>query len=386
VLIVPVILIAAALAGYSQSFVYLLAFSTIAIVGNSLVLLAGSVFRAHEQMVSLSLMNSLVLISSAVIGILWIHLGAGIQELIFLLVATPTINSLVLFFYVRRHYARFSLSEGLMAWKSLFRKAVPLAIFNLLAIIVMRFDILLLSMTAGMNDTGIYAAARNITDTLTLFIQGFIGAVFPFIAIKWKESAMTAVKNYEHTLRFLTIFGMAAAVGIYMLSDKIIVLLYSAKYLESAVCLKILIWSFMLTALGGPVSMILIITEDRLKHYIPYALSVTAMSVILNIWLTPQYGYYSASYIAVLSSVCAFVLRLKALGNLLPVRPQWFSISWRPISASIIMGLSIRQIGDLPLSVLIPFGFVTYIISLVALGEFANDYRMFKRRLRTPVQ
>lgn len=382
VIISPSTIIAVMLLGYPQSFIYLVSFAIGGIIGNILVSLAGAVLRAHERMVSLSLVNSGVLICSTAAGIIWIQHGAGIRELIVLFVATPTINALALMLYLSRHLTQFSLSKGSMMWKGLFGKAIPLAVFNLCGIIILRFDILLLSKTAGMVDAGIYSAARNITDSLSLFIQSIIGAIFPFVAVKWKESAMTAVKNYEQTLRFLTIFGMAATVGVFLLSDKIILLLYGERYLSSAICLKILVWSFMLGALGGPVSMILIITENRLKHYIPYALGVTIMSVTLNIVLTPRYGYYAASYIAVLSALCLFVFRLMALGDILPVRPQWFKISWRPIAASFIMGIGIWQVGDLPLLAVITFGFFTYMTALFILGEFGREYRMLMQSLK----
>jgi O-antigen/teichoic acid export membrane protein len=350
-----------------------------------LVLLAGAVLRAHERMVSLSSMNSGVLICSAIVGIIWLQHGAGIRELIVLFVATPTINALSLMLYLRRHLTQFSLSKGLLMWKCLFGKAVPLAIFNLCSIIVLRFDILLLSKTAGMGDAGVYSAARNITDSLFLFTQSIIGAVFPFVAVLWKESVDKAVKNYEQTLRLLVIFGMAATVGVFLLSEKIILLLYGERYLESALCLKILIWSFMLGALGGPVGMLLIITEDRLKHFIPYALGVASISLILNIWLTPKYGYYSASCIALLSSLSAFAFRLMAVGDILSMRVQWLKIIWRPVVASIIMGISLRQVAYLPLSALVPLGFIAYMTALLALGEFAKEYRMLMSRLRAPV-
>ena len=382
VIIMPCTVVSAIFFGYSQSFILLLTFAVLAVIGNTLVLLTGAILRAHERMGALSFMNSVIVICSVIVGIIWLRHGAGIRELIILFVATPTINAASLLFYVRRHLARLSLSKGLLVWRSLFDKAVPLAIFNACGIILLRFDILLLSKTGGMIDAGIYSAARNITDSLTLFTQSIIGAVFPLVAMTWKESAMNAVRNYEQTLRILTIFGMAAAVGVFLLSDKIILQLYNDHYMKSADCLKILIWSFMLTAVGGPVSLILIVTADRLKHYIPYAVGVTVLNVALNIWLTPKYGYYSASLIAVVTSLCLFVFRLIALGDILPVRPQWLKISWRPITASFVMGIGIWRIGDLPLLTVIALGFFTYGITLSVLGEFGKEYRMLMQCLR----
>jgi O-antigen/teichoic acid export membrane protein len=386
VIISPCTIIAAALSGYSPSFIYLVSFAIVGIIGNTLVLLAGAVFRAHERMVSLSFINSGIIICSAIAGIVWLQYGAGIQELVILFVVTPIINALSLILYVQRHLAHFSLSQGLSSWKSLLRMALPLAILNLCYIIIMRFDILLLAKTTGMGDAGIYSAARNITDGLFLVTQSIIGAVFPLVSVQWKKSVNSAVKNYERTLRLFAIFAMAATVGVFLLSEKIIVLLYDERYLESILCLKILIWSFMIGSLAGPSGMLLIITENRLNHFIPYAIGVTCVSLFLNLWLTPKYGYYSASYIAVLSSLSAFAFRVMVVRDILTERVQWLKIIWRPVVASMIMGISLIQIDYLPLSALLALGFIVYMTALFAMGEFADEYRVLLSRLRSPDQ
>ncbi len=386
VVVSPCIILAAVLSGYSQSFIYLVSFAILGIVGNTSVLLAGAVFRAHERMVSLSSINSGILIFSAIAGIVWLHHGAGIHELIILFVATPTINAVFLILYVQRHLAQFSISKGISAWKCLFKMALPLAILNLCYIIIMRFDILLLSKTVGMGDAGVYSAARNITDALFLFTQSIIGAVFPLAAVQWKESVNSAVINYEKTLRLFMIFGMAATVGVFILSKDIILLLYGERYLESALCMKILIWSFMIGSLAGPSGMLLIITDNGLKRFIPYAIGVTCISLILNLWLTPKYGYYSASYIAVLSSLTAFAFRVMVVRDILTKRVRWLRTIWRPVVASLIMGFSLRLFDYLPLSAQLPLGFVVYVTALFAMGEFAEEYRVIISRLRSPDQ
>ena len=376
------ITIAAIVFGYSSAFYTLLAFSSIAILANTLVLLAGAVLRAFERMGVLSLINSGVLVFSAAVGIVWLRHGAGLRELIILLIATSAANALTLLVYVLRRLAGFVLTRALRAGPSLLIGAAPIVIFGLCGVILQRFDILLLSRACGMSEAGIYSAARTITEALAMVIQSVVGAVFPFMAMRWKESAMATVRSYEQMLRIFVIIGMATTVGMFLLADKTVLLIYGERYLGSAVCLRVLVWSFMLNAFSGPVGMLLVVTKDRLRHYVPYALAATALSIVLNIWLTPQYGYIATSWITVFISLVLFIFKLLALGDILPLHPRWLRISWRSIAAAALMGGILWWIRDLSLVVLVVIGFVAYAVTLVALGEFGEEYHVLLRHLK----
>lgn len=376
------VILVAILCDYAHSFVVLLSLATIGILGNTLVLIAGAILRALERMTFLSTINSLILTVAAVSGIVWVQYGASVRELVILFAVTPVINAMVLIFYVVLRFAPFSLSLGSHTWTDILQQAVPLSIFNGCAIVLLRYDILLLSKARNMTETGIYCAARNITDTLSLLVVSVVGAVFPFVAARWGESTEGAVRHYEQTLRFFTIIGIAATCGVFLLSEKIILLFYQDRYVESALCLKVLIWSFMFNAIGGPVAMFLIITKERLRHYIPYAIAVTLVNVVLNMWLTPTYGNISASYIAAFTSLLLFVFKMMALGDILPVRPRWVSISWRPLVAGIVMAGVLYWFQNYSLAALITLGFFTYIITLIVLGEFTYDYKIAMTYLR----
>ena len=376
----------AVLFGYERSFVLLLALATLGGLGNTLVLLAGAVFRAFERMVVLSVVNSVILIFATGAGILWVWQGATVRDLILLFVGTPVINALILMGYVFRHFTKFSVGEGGRSWKILVLQAAPLAVYNVCALILLRFNVIWLSNTRGMAETGIFCAARNITDTLSLVILSVVAAVFPFMAVQWKESTLSAVKHYERTLRFFILFGMGVTVGVFFLSEKIIPFLYSDRYLESASCLKILIWAFMFNALSGPVGMLLVVTKERLKQYIPYALAVTSISVALNVWWIPTYGYSAASYVEALSSLLLFAVKMVALGDLLPERPRWFKLTWRSIAAGTLMGAVLWGMRHSSLMESIVAGFIVYAVCLGVLGEFSGEVHRtmgYLKRLKT---
>lgn len=376
------ILMVATLFGYSRLFVAILAFGSIGVLGNVMVLLAGAVLRAFERMLFLCIVNSIVAMSSVIGGVVWLQCGAGILEIMLLFVVTPIVNAVILVGYIRSCFIHFSFAEGKAICSTLIKESVPLAIFGLCSVIVLRYDIIVLSKTRGMVDAGVFCAARNVTDTLSLVVSSVIGAAFPFIAQRWYQSRQMATKYYELTLRFFLIFAMAATMGVFVLADRIVILLYQNRYMDSVECLKTLIWAFGLNALGGPVSMILIITKEKLLKYTIYTVPIMLISVFMNSLLTPIYGPRSASAIAVMTSMLAFLVKVVVVRNILPNSRTWIKVGWRSLFASVVMGYVLYSLHSLPLPILIAVGLVAYVGTLFGLGEFRTEYLWFLRYWR----
>lgn len=366
---------AALLLDYPSTMTILLAISTIAIFTNVLILISGAVLRAFEQMGVLSLVNAVFSVSSAACGIVWLQKGAKLKELIVLLVATTVFNAVVLLLYILKRMVRYEMSSALLGKVELIKEAAPIAILGFCAVILQRFDVLLLSKTNGMSAVGIYSGAVTIVEALGVFIQSILGAAFPFIAVSWKESPPKALENYENILRYFVIVGLPVTVGLYLLSERVVLLLFRPEYMESAACLKILIWCFMLNSVAGPAGMFLIITKKKLRRFIPFAVTITGFSILLNLLFTPRYGYLAASVIALSVSMLLFVVKIFAIRDILPAQPRWIQISWRSFAGVLVMGGVLLWLNNYSLAELMVFGAISYGISLIVLGEFSNEYK-----------
>jgi len=374
-------ILAAVLMDYPSELILLLAFATIAIFTNALIILSGAVLRAYEHMGALSVINATLSVSSAILGIIWLQHGARVKELIVLLIVTSTIHASVLLFYILRRFIIIDIASAVSRF-SIMKEAVPIAILGLCGVIIQRFDVLLLSKTSGMNAVGIYSGAITIIEALGIFIQSILGAAFPFLALCWKVSPMKAADNYEKIVRYFVIIGLPITLGVFMLSDKIVILLYKPEYIQSSICLKILIWCFMLNSIAGPAGMFLIITRKYLQRFIPYALFITAVSIVLNLILTPVYGYLAASGIALLVSLMLFTVKIVAMSDILPVKPRWVQISWRSMTGATLMGGVLFLMHSYTIAELVIVGFLVYVMSLILMGEFSKEYQIAVRYLR----
>jgi O-antigen/teichoic acid export membrane protein len=187
------------------------------------------------------------------------------------------------------------------------------------------------------------------------------------------------LRNYQQALRVFIVLGMAVTVGVFMLSGDIVSLVFGASYQAAALPLQILIWALSFNFLSGPVGLFLVVSRERLFHVIPYAVGVTALSVALNLFLIPRYGYIGASGVRVIISILLFAVKMRIMGYFLERRPPWLQFVVRPMIAAAMMGLLIFLMRDLSLLMRVPVGALTYLIVLLGLGEFrAEEYKFLR--------
>ncbi|TEU12714.1 MAG: flippase [Anaerolineales bacterium] len=341
--------------------------------------LSAATVRAFERMEILAAINSGVSIVSSALGILLLEMGRGLSAQVGLIVVSAAVTALLLSVIVHFRFVRFSLTFRAAVSRRILCETLPIAILLGCNTVLMKSDLVILSKMQTMAAVGIYGASVKIIDFLGIFTASALGAMLPFMAARWSQSSPSALRNYQQALRLFIVLGMAVTVGVFMLSGDIVALVFGASYQATALPLRILIWALFFNFLSGPVGLFLLVSRERLFHVIPYALGVTVLSVALNLFLIPRYGYIGASGVRVISSALLFAIKVRIMGYFLERRPPWLQIVVRPMIAAAVMGLLIFLMWDLSLLLIVPVGALTYLIVLLGLGEFrAEEYKFLQ--------
>lgn len=361
--------------GYPSSVSSPLFFSIVYLFSNAVISFVGGVLKAFGRMGILASISSLISLVITIAGILLLKWGAGSNELVFLFILGSVTYAILLLAVVWNLIGPVRRPINFLLGRTVLADATPLGIHQISATTLQRFDIVFLSRVAGLSAAGIYGAAVTIIETLSAIMQAVIGAAFPFMAIRWKESPANATAAYKQLTRFFIMFSMGAGVGMFFLADKAGPWVFRHGYSGSVTCLRILAWSLILNNIVGPTPMMLVVTKDRLMAYLPYTLAVAVTSAILIVCLVPKYGYEGASWVTVFVSSLNLIIKIKVLRELLTHKLAWLSISWRSILAAVIMGITLFFTRNYSLIALFVIGAITYILILVILGEFTEDYR-----------
>lgn len=350
-----------------------------ALLFNAVAQLSAATVRAFERMEILAAINSGVSIVSSALGILLLEMGKGLSAQVGLMVASAAVTASLLSVIVHFHFVPFSLTFRAAVSRRILWETLPIAILLGCNIVLIKSDLVMLSQMQTMAAVGIYGAAVKIIDFLDIFATSALGAMLPFMAARWSQSSTSALRNYRQALRVFIVLGTAMTVGVFMLSGDIVALVFGASYQATALPLRILIWALFFNFLSGPVGLFLLVSRERLFHVIPYVLGVTALSVALNLFLIPRYGYIGASGVRVIVSALLFAVKIQMMGYVLERRPPWLRIVARPMIAAAVMGGFIFLMRDLSLLLIVPMGALTYLIVLLMLGEFrAEEYKFLQ--------
>lgn len=358
------------LIGYSQEVSYIIYIITVSTIIGSFNAMFYSVFQAYEKMEYQSIgavLNSFLLFS----GILTI-IYYGFNIFAFAL-NYIVINLISLIYCLIICFWKFiwpKIEIDLSFWKTTIITALPLSLAVLFSVIGFKIDSVLLSIMKGTIAVGFYTAPYRLIEALIVIPSVFTLAIYPVISNFYVSSRETLENSYIISIKYLTIIGLPIAVGITLLADKIILLIYGNGFSSSILALQILIWEIPLIFLTYTFGTFLISIN---KQTISLKITFIAMivNIILNLLLIPYFSYLAASFVTVITELIAFVLCFNYLSKFI-IKINILKFIFKPAIASLIMGLFILYF-NINLFLLIIISTLLYLTILIILKTFNDD-------------
>jgi len=286
------------------------------IVFSAFLSLVTSLFQAHEKMEYSAIIGIANSILVTVGGIAALYMGFGVIGLGWIAILSSAIMLIVGFVLIG---TQFNLGRPVVQktfLMSIGKEAVPFAAISILITIYYRSDMLLLSklpVPAISNEeaVGLYSASYKIIDTMQM-IPGIVSAaVFPLFSRLYVQDEQVLQSSYKRILKYLVYLGIPMAVGVSLLAEPIIKLVYGAEFILSADVLRILIWAVAIIFVNSLIATLLT-SIGKLNVLIV----VSAVNVILNVGLNllfiPTWGfglsYVGAALTTLISEVVGFAI------------------------------------------------------------------------------
>jgi O-antigen/teichoic acid export membrane protein len=313
-----------------------------AIALNSLGLLLYSIQGASDSMLmgyermdissGAKVLNQLAFV---VIGGLLLFLGWGYYGLILATLIGVGVMTVICWRGVRSLGVRFRRPDP-QSWLRLLRVSIPFGIIGFALGLSYKFDTVLLNIYRGDAETGFYNAAYNLVFSVVLFSNVINTALYPSLSRQSVSDPGNLNRSFDRSLRYLMVFALPVAVGIWSLADQIIPFLFTQSFGPAIPALRIVIWVVPLMFISEFFGYIVVIA-GREKKAARAVLVSTAFNVLINFMLVPRFGIIAAAVMtvvteAVLVGQYAWVIRKEISSFNLK---QSFLI---PIIASIIMG------------------------------------------------
>ena len=165
--------------------------------------------------------------------------------------------------------------------------------------------------------------------------------------------------------------GLPIAVGITLLADKFIFLIYGPTYENSIIALQILSWDVLLVFLYGCISFLLV-SIDRQHQMALFAGCTAVINIILNIILIPTYSYVGSAFATIIAEsflLVSYIFLSARYLHLLPLH----KIIIKPIIAASLMGAFVYFFSQIHLAIVVPLAIVIYFSVLYLIKGFSKD-------------
>ena len=313
--------------------------------------------------------------------IFWIIFSHGtLMQVIIALVFSEMVKTLINYSFSRKFVRpQFSIDFGL--WKYLFKEALPIALFSSIYIIYFRIDVVMLSMMQGDAPVGIYSAAYKLSEPLALIPGALTISLFPIMSASFKSSKERLINTYRLGVRYLLIITLPIAIGITLIADKVILLIYGMEFTNSSTALQILIWTLVFSSVNYILLDLLVSMGKQKLNAVSISLCAV-INVALNFILIPTLSYNGASIATVATNAVLFIASFYFVSKHLHVLPI-HKILLKPVMSGLVMGTFIYYFIELNIFLLVPLAGIVYLVALLALKTFSEeDWDIVKRIVR----
>lgn len=367
VLAVSVTVVLSLLVNKTQSLIYSLLIVCVIYGFNAVGSTFSSILHANERMDLTSLAQVAERVVALGFGVIVLYWARSVLYLVLVLLVSRVVREIFCFYFSNRYFTPV-LRRDWLIWKELFIKSIPFSLSIFFLYIYYRIDTVMLSLMVNDQVTGWYNAAYRLVDVVNYIPFLTVAAILPPMARSSKQDRELLRDIFNRSFRYLTILGMPIGVGMYLLSPRIIELVYGQGFGNAAFALRILIWGEILVFvnyLGGQFLNVV----DKEKIYTTIIGITAGVNIILNLFLIPRYTYFGAAWATVACEIivlCLIYYYIRGvLGNL-----TFLSTVWKQITASVVMGIIVVKCDELPLWYVVPIGVASYFLVFSVLRGF----------------
>jgi len=335
------------------------------------------VFEKMEYEASITIFAAMIRLS---LGLLVLFMGYGLIELALVFILSGILDLLFCFVICTRRFVKPKMEPDFGFWKSTMKVALPIGMLSIFGLIYTSIDTVMLSMMKGDAVVGWYNAAYNLVLGFKPISHLFMNALFPLMAGYSTSSTDSLKIVYEKSFKYLFILGLPIAVGMTLLADRFIILLYGQQFHPSILALQILSWDVLLFFSYFCMAFVLV-SLTKQNRMAAIAGCAALVNIILNLVLIPPFSYVGAAIATIITETLLIALFFSVISKSFYKLPIG-KILIKPSIASLIMGVVIYQFMEFNLILVIILAASLYCFVLYLTRAFSDDdVQLFKQIL-----
>ena len=200
---------------------------------------------------------------------------------------------------------RFNLHFQLHIAREALASSFPFAASDFLAMIIMRADIVIISLTIGKTATGLYSPSVGLVNMAFLVPMAIYMVMLPVLSNLYKNHPEQAHKTALRTILLSFSIGIVLTFA-YFIGAPLITTLLGPTYQGSIDVLKILSWVFIFRCGSFAFTAILVATNQQAKRtFIQVIAAVT--NIVLNLLVVYKFRINGVAFVYVLTEIITFI-------------------------------------------------------------------------------
>lgn len=308
-----------------------------------------------------------------------VHYNLGFLFIIGTIFFGAFFNFLLVIFYTRK-LVRLRFDFDFSLWKDMLSRAFPLALSAILVLIYFKLDTVFLSVMKDSSAVGIYSLAYKIMENLIFFPSMLVGLTMPLMSRTAFEDREKFKSIIQRTLNFLLLAIVPIVLGIFAVSDKLILLLSRPEFSDASAVLRILIAALAFIFLGALFSNVIIaLKKQKSLAYIYFFGAV--FNVALNFIFIPQYSYFGAAATTLATEFLVTLLMAAFIYREIKFIPSFHNLLSTG-GAGMLMFVVLSALSFLDIFSMIIVGAATYVLAAYAFGGVSKEEmkKLLKKR------
>ena len=247
--------------------------------------------------------------------------------------------------FYRRKFCKVSFTKN-MNWKKHFKPILLLFVMILAQTIFSSADQTMLGIMKSDYEVGIYSTALKIENIIAQVVSSLAWVVMPRMSFYFAEGNYEKINlMLKKTLSLLMCIGIPAIAGVCVLSNEIVMIIGGEGYLDAALPLRILMFSFAFSLIGGSFLGNMVLLPSKNENTYMWICCVTAVfNVVLNYILIPYGGANAAAFTTALSSLLIMILLLLKKDKRIKL-DYVIRVSVSPVIGSIALFIYCKTVG-----------------------------------------
>jgi O-antigen/teichoic acid export membrane protein len=348
-----------------------------------------SALQGLERMEFISLANIITKALLTLVTILVLLLGYGVTIVALVGTVASIINVFIKMFYIKRLTPMHIHQEWkLIPW--MLKASFPYLMVYIFLVLYHQVDIVIISLLVDEQNVGWYGAADQLFGTLLFIPTVFNTAIYPSLSRSFASDKDSLQILMQKGFYLLLLVCIPIGLGMLVISDQLVVLLYGADFDNSGPVLAIFGLVLILTSQNMLLGQFMI-SIDRQKTMVWVMAGVTLLTVPLDLFLVPwsqsQFGVGAIG--GSLSYLVTEVVMMAVIMTQMPrymLSSQHIKVSLRSLAAGSVMVTTIWWTRHMFIAVPISLGALVYTAMILIIKAIPkDDQEMIKRMIQDGV-